>query len=344
MDEVPSRRPGPGLWQIERMMRRAGHLENDERILEWKQGRIRRWRTDGSDQAIPKFHGLERIPSFNGMARMCYSSRCLYLVGADQFSVTDLGFIIRIWHTEPQSVCLIYSRFDLESDGNVFAVRWDSDEPLDEMAAFADRIRVRGMNRAAGLSAEWRERAKGRVAEITASAQFESELSLLDETQGTARRSRPRTVVGLWFRASSLGMTMENVHYQRQMDSGAPGTNLDDASVIEAASRLAARRYFGPRASPDRVAATAAQIHDRVPLMLPQKSSVEAVIRYASGDRTAVLAGIEPSVVARARTAFISYVLVNLGIKFELDKLICDAEALAFKRGFNPTLALEYPG
>jgi hypothetical protein len=134
-------------------------------------GRVLRWRLDGSDQAIPKFHGLERIPMFSGMTRMCYSSRCIFLVAASgRIWMADLAFIIRIWHAKPRSVCLIYSSSDAESDGNVVAVRWDSDEPVDEMAAFADRIRVRAMGRLAGLSPEWQQRARSRVAEITASA------------------------------------------------------------------------------------------------------------------------------------------------------------------------------
>lgn len=213
---------------IERMIGRTGYLEQDERILEWKHGSIQRCRIDGSGQAIPKFHGLERIPMFSGMTRMCYSSRCLFLVAASgRIWMADLAFIIRIWHAKPQSVCLIYSSSNAASDGNVVAVRWDSGETLDQVAAFADRIRVRGMGRLAGLSPERQERAESRVAEITASAQFESDVALLDEAQATAERSKPRTVVGRWLRASGLEPTAERDQYQRQMNSAEHGRNDD---------------------------------------------------------------------------------------------------------------------
>jgi len=38
----------------ERRMRKSGHLKTDDRILEWKQGGIRRWRIDGSDLAVKR--------------------------------------------------------------------------------------------------------------------------------------------------------------------------------------------------------------------------------------------------------------------------------------------------
>jgi hypothetical protein len=326
----------------ERRMRKSGHLRKDDRILEWKQGRIRRWRIDGSAQAIPTFHGLEHIPIFNGMMAINYSSCCLFLIGAGgRIWMTDLAFIIRIWHAAPQSVCLIYSNFNPEYDGNTVAVRWDSgsDEPLDELAAFADRIRVRGRDRLDGFPAEWQERAKSRVAEITANGRFESDLALLDENQAAAQRPQPGTVVGRWLRASTLRMTAESDHYFRQLYTAGLGWHKDEVSVIEAASELFARRYFGPLASPDRVAAIAAQIYSRSSFA-SEKSSAEAVIRHLSGDHTAALSDIPPYVISNVKLMFIFFVIVNLDIEFELDKLICDAEALAVKRGFNPTLAL----
>jgi hypothetical protein len=340
MDETPSRLR-PMMRLAERRMRKSGHLKSGDRILEWKQGRIRRWRIDGSDQATPKFYGLERIPIFNGMMAINYSSCCIFLIGAGgRIWMTDLAFIIRIWHAAPRSVCLIYSTFNPGSDGNTVAVRLDADEPLDELAAFADRIRVRGRGRLAGFPAEWQERAKSRVAEITASGRLESDLALLDENQAAARRPQPRTVLGRWLRASTLRMTAESDHYFRQLYTAGLGWHEDEVSVVAAASELAARRYFGPQASPDRVAAIAAQIYSRSSFA-SDKSSVEAVIRHLSGDRTAaVLSDIPAHVISNVKLMFIFFVITNLDIEFELDKLICDAEALAVKRGFNPTLAL----
>jgi hypothetical protein len=350
MHEVPIRRgPGTQVRLTERALRKQQYLEKNERIIEWKQGKIRRWRIDGSDQPIPGFHGLERIPIFSGLTSVSYSPRCLFFVGTDRMAVIDLAFIVRIWHAEPRSLCLIYSGFDEESDGSLVSIRWTSDENerLDDLRAFADRIRIRARDRRAGFSAEWQERIRNKVSEITAGARFESELALLDEAAAVAIRPRPRTVMGVWLRAAGLGMTEERDRLQSQLNGGKAGWNDDEPGVIEAASELAARRYFGSRASTDHVAAIAARLEDavrtgadprRAASKLPDKAQIEAVIRYASGDHSAVLDNIRPSVVLHARGAFIFFVIMKLDIVFELDRLICDAEALAFARGLNPPL------
>jgi hypothetical protein len=339
MDDVTSPKgPLPMVRITERMLRKSGHLQQDERIIEWKQGRIERLRVDGSDQPIPKFHGLERISIFSGMTRMSYSPWRLLIYGPGGIWATDLAFIFRIWHAEPRSVCLIYSTYDAESAGSLVSMRWEfaEIEPLDKITAFADRIRMRARARLAGFSAEWQERIKDRAAEITSSASFASELTQLDKASAASERLRPRTIVGLWLRANCLGLTEEREHFLRQINGGVAGWNDDEPGVVEAASELAARRYFGPRASPDQVTELATQIQDRAASTLLQKPDVETVIRYATGDHTAVLRNIRPSLVLTIRGAFIFFVLMKLDIMFELNKLICDAEAIAFERGLKP--------
>jgi hypothetical protein len=135
-------------------------------------------------------------------------------------------------------------------------------------------------------------------------------------------------------------MTAEGDHYLRHLYTAGLGWHKDEVSVTEATGELAARRYFGPEASPDPVAAIAAQLHSRGAFAALDKSSVEAVIRHLSGDRTAVLSDIPAHVISNVKLMFIFFVIVNLDIEVELGKLIGDAEALAVKRGFNPTLAL----
>ena len=71
MREAPSR-PGRTV-QIrvtERFLRKRRLLEKDERILELKQGKTRRWLVNGSDQPIPKLHGLERVPILSGLTTL----------------------------------------------------------------------------------------------------------------------------------------------------------------------------------------------------------------------------------------------------------------------------------
>jgi len=145
-------------------------------------------------------------------------------------------------------------------------------------------------------------------------------------------------------------MTEERDRLSRQLNGGKEGWNEDEPGVIQAASELAARRYFGPKASTDQVAATALQVveADRgaadlrgLAGRLPDKSYVEAVIRYDAVDHDRVLANIRPGVAFHIRLAFVIFVVAKLGILFELDQLIRAAEALTFERGLSPPLVSE---
>jgi hypothetical protein len=231
----------------------------------------------------------------------------------------------------------------------VASIRWDCNElaGFEELVGFVDRIRVRAKDRRAGFSADWQARIENRASEITASASFESGLASLDEAAADAVRLGPRTVIGLWFRAMCLGMTEERDRLSDQLNGGKPGWNDDEPAVLQAASELAARRYFGPKPSADQVAATAAQVAeaDRRGAdlsgragSLPDKSYIQAVIRYDIADRPAGWDNIRPSVALHIRGAFIIFVIMTLDIVFELDQLIRAAEALAFERGMNPPL------
>jgi hypothetical protein len=354
MCEVPPQQRTPIVISlIERELRKPEFLEKQERVIEWKAGRVRRWLVEGADQPPPKGRGLGRIPLLRGVTVLCYTPRSFFFVSTPIVTGSDLAFIVRIWHAEPKSVCIIYLNYSEHPDGQVISVRWDSQiEPFDEVIRFADRIRVRAGHRLAGFSAEWQERVKSRVSEITASASFESELALLDEDAARAVRLRPHTVIGLFLRAVALDLAEERDRLQLQLNGGQPGLNRDEAGVVYAASELAARRYFGLRASTEQVAAAAAKMQDQVRAgasrrgianNLPGGEYVERVIRYAAGDHGAALDGIGPGVAFHICAGFVIFVIRNLDIMFELDKLICDAEALAFERGLNPPLAVLGP-
>ena len=71
---------------------------------------------------------------------------------------------------------------------------------------------------------------------------------------------------------------------------------------------------------------------------LPDKSYVQAVITSASGNHAPGLQNVHPRVAFEIRGTFIIFVVMTLDIMFELDTLICDAEALAFGRGLSPQL------
>lgn len=353
MLDLPGR-PGPAVQVrfTERALRKNRHLEQNERLLEWKQGKIERWLVDDSDQQLPKLYGLERIPVLKGMASLSYSPRCLFFAGGDRLAVTDLAFILRIWGAEPRSVCMIYSAFRPTDDGSLVSIRWHCDERegFYDVAAFADRIRVRARARLETLPPEWQDRIRNRASGVTASPGFVSQLGALDQAAADALTLRPRTVMGQWLRATCLGMRAESERLGRQLNGGQPGWNDDEPAVIRAASDLAARRYFGLQASPGAAAAVAAEMTDRARSgaelrgtrsTLPEQACLEAVIRQAAGDQNVSLTGFSAQAVFEARSAFTVFILVKLEAMYELDSLICGAETQAFERGFDPPLAAE---
>ena len=355
MREAPSRQgPSVRVRLTERYLRKRRLLEADERILELQQGTTRRWLVDGSDQPIPKVRGLARVPILSGLTTLSYSPRFLFVMGTDKSAITDLAFIVRIWTTRPRSLCVILTTFDEQSAGSVISIRWDSDEAesYEDLVGFADRIRVRARNRRVGFSLDWRARIENRASEVTGEPGFERELARLDKAAADAVRLEPQTVVGLWLRALILGKAEERDRLSRLLNGGKPGWNDDEPGVIQAASELAARRYFGPEGGSDEIPATAARLVERermgadlqgLAASLPDKSYVEAVIRHDAGDPPAGWHNIRPSVALHIRSAFIIFVAAALDIMFELDQLIRDAEALAFERGLKPPLLTEGP-
>jgi hypothetical protein len=348
MRDAPSSPGRPVQVRLtERSLRKQRLLEADEAILELKQGRTRRWLVDGADQPIPKLHGLERVTLLSGLTLLSYSPRLLHFMGTNKLPVTDLAFIVRIWTTRPCSLCVILTTFDEQSAGSVVSIRWDSDEAesYEDLVGFADRIRARARDRRAGFSADWQARIENRASEVTGGPNFEPQLALLDEAAADAVRLGPQTVIGLWFRASFLGTTEERDRLSRLLNGGKPGWNDDEGGVVQAASELSARRYFGPEVNSDEITATAAQVVEwerrAADLVgragsLPDKTYVQAVIRHDTGDIPAGWHNVRPSVAFRIRREFILFVAVTLDIVFELNQLIRDAEALAFKRGLKP--------
>lgn len=101
---------------------------------------------------------------------------------------------------------------------------------------------------------------------------------------------------------------------------------------------------------PDHIAATAALVVEAERRgadlagragKLPDKTYVQAVISYDTGDHPAGWDNVRPVVAFGIRCAFIMFVVMKLDIMFELDQLIRDAETLAFERGLSPPLAAE---
>jgi hypothetical protein len=121
----------------------------------------------------------------------------------------------------------------------------------------------------------------------------------------------------------------------------AKGWNNDEPAVIEAACELAVGRFFGAgydvRAITEFVAVLReATAHDPTYDQL----KTEAVIRAALGEKDVDLTGITPDQKYLIRAAVVTLVYGKLRLsEGDVDQLITGAEKIAFKRGWNPTLA-----
>ena len=171
----------PTVWTTERLARKRGHLGRGERILEWKLGRIRKWRADGKARPLPGFYGLERMSTFRGLTSISYSPRCLFLNTGSGLMLADLALI---WHLEVagnRSLNIIYSTMDVDSSIHLSSVRWRSDEVEEDeiLAGFAARIRSQGVQRRSEMSPEWQEWAVTRPLELDATGVLQTELAQL---------------------------------------------------------------------------------------------------------------------------------------------------------------------
>jgi hypothetical protein len=160
---------------------------------------------------------------------------------------------------------------------------------------------------------------------------------------GPPQGAGPRTHIGRWLRAVVLDGVPEMERLSRHLNGGRPGWNPDEPAVVEAACELAMRQTFGE--SPNAREITALVAHLRaIPLpagaVAPGQLEMEAVVRAAMGDRSAIIDDIRPSVLLVIRDRLIVLASGQLGwSESDVDQLIADAEDLALRRGWHPPTA-----
>lgn len=124
-----------------------------------------------------------------------------------------------------------------------------------------------------------------------------------------------------------------------RLNGGRPGWNDDEPAVVEAACELAALRYF--RADCD-VREITAFVSDMLARVTESKLGagpleVEAVIRGALGEKDVSLEGIRRSVLHGIRITVTMDIVYRLSLAGpEIDRLVTDAERMAFARGWDP--------
>jgi hypothetical protein len=161
--------------------------------------------------------------------------------------------------------------------------------------------------------------------------------------EGQPPAELPRTVVGQFFRAITTGETALRKKLSAKLGGGKPGWNYDEPAVIETACQLAVRRLWGTDYDVRDITAAvtfmrqADQAGGRTP---PGQLEMEAIIRGALGEPDVDTSGIIPPIIFEVEIAVTGYAIRKLSLsQTEIDRLIVEAENIAFERGWNPPLA-----
>lgn len=158
----------------ERELRNHQALAADDRIIEWKQGKVQRWCVAAILQPLPPAFAKLDIPQLRGLSGCSYSARRLFL-GSTARVAADLE---AVWHAHATGklLDLLFSNPDLT------AVRWQSDEAEDTavLAGFAERIMTQRERRLADLPPESAQRASAKLSELTNNGALAAALAELE--------------------------------------------------------------------------------------------------------------------------------------------------------------------
>jgi len=217
--------------------------------------------------------------------------------------------------------------------------RGDETEDAAELAGFAERLMDQRDRARAELPPESRQLAADYLVLLQRTGLLAFVLGDRNTDGRPGDSALPVTKVGRWLRAAMLGQRELRDQLAKTMTGRAQRWTYGDPAVVQTASELLARGYFGPLPRDDEIEWLAgivcqATAGDR---NIDQRTA-QAVIRSALGP--ADLAGITSD----HRFLVLSIMVGLLGPWLELDQttvdtLIGEAERMAFKRGAHPSLA-----
>jgi hypothetical protein len=156
----------------------------------------------------------------------------------------------------------------------------------------------------------------------------------------------PVTCVGQWLLASLEGDTERRRRLAVPLNGGKPGFNLDEPAAVSAACELAIGMWF-----------TTAQDRSVLPYWVESMclflqpgieidpTEAETIVRAALDEAGADVAAIPADRRFLAEGNIISWALVGLGLLRDAHgnsvrtEIVCEAERIAFARGFRPSLA-----
>jgi len=160
-------------------------------------------------------------------------------------------------------------------------------------------------------------------------------MSASTDTRGGGRI--PATLVGTWLAALLCDDRDERDRLAPRINGPRPGL-ADDMAVVEAASEIALRRYYGVDYDVRDVTPLAELVRDSEtgsrPLSLMQ---IEAVIRAALGERDVDLRAVNAA--AKFKVQVIATLGASQWLSLEEDAtraLVAEAETVARNNGWNP--------
>lgn len=148
------------VWMTERDLRKRHLLDHDERLVEWRQGRVERWWAEGRDQPLPPAFSRLDLSPLRGLASCSYSRRQFFLGGAGAVTAG----LQSIWHAQSTAGVLTVTL----SAPALTTFRWRPRRRGDahDLSGFASRLRAQRERRLAELLPEERQRVAEHASEL----------------------------------------------------------------------------------------------------------------------------------------------------------------------------------
>jgi len=345
----PGERRGPRsqVVLLERALRGHRLLAEDDRIIEWRQGRIVRLRINGLDQPVRSAPGLRPAGMPGGMSSLSYSARSLFCIGR-RMRAADLARVHRLEGIGDDSVCVIASA----DPSRLLSVQWRTGEPGEhdaELALLVARMLAQRVRRVSALSPQQRGQAAREHADLAAFGLIDAEFAQISAPAGGPRSVRgqhgavlpgPVTVVGQWLRALLVRDGEAVRGLGARLNSGKPGWNRDEAGVVQAACDLAMARHFGASYDAGAVTELASLLHQAAQAAgkaAHSQRQIEAVIRHALAEPDNDVGGINPQVPFEIQDSATAIIASKRGWPPPLiDAILGYAEQTAAGRGWNP--------
>jgi len=321
----------------ERSLRKHGALAADDQLIEVRIGKVEQWSLVGSKQPLPRPYAKVDIRQIRGVSGCGYSARRLFIL-TNGMPFANLEYL---WHVDSQRRVLrvVYSAPKLIT----VSLRDESDDAA-ALAGFAERLRAQRDRALAALPAEARQLAADHLAVLQRSGLLAAVLMERERDAGPGASDLPRTNVGRWLRATMLDQRELRDKLAKTLNGRAQRWNYGEPAVVQAASELLARGCFGPVPNDEEVAWLAGLIcravaEDRT----VDAQTAEAVITSALGSTdVAEVPSDDRFVILTVLAGFLSTWL-DLD-QATVDKLLGEAERMAFERGAHPALAPREPG